>query len=319
MAVDRAFRFGVHHAIPTNAAEWVAKARRYEELGFSTLFVADHFNEQFAPIVPMTAAACATSTLRVGCLVFDNDYRHPLVLAKEMATLDHISGGRVEVGLGAGWMATDYEQAGIPFDPPRVRVDRFEEGVRVIKALLTGEVVDFAGEHYTITGHRPYPASLQRPHPPIVLPGGGPRTLRIASREADIIGVHPARLSNETWAEQNLADASAVAVDGKVRLIREIAGARYDEIELQTVVPFVVVTDDRDGTAEAIASGLPAAPGVGVSAENVLSSPYVLIGNEDQMCATLIERRERWDLSYFVFNPDAVDAIAPVVARLGGT
>ena len=130
---------------------------------------------------------------------------------------------------------------------------------------MTGEVVDFAGEHYTITGHRPYPASFQRPHPPIVLPGGGPRTLRIASREADIIGVHPARLSNETWAEQNLADASAIAVDGKVRLIREIAGARYDEIELQTVVPFVVVTDDRDGTAEAIASGLPAAPGVGVS------------------------------------------------------
>ena len=291
--------------------------RRYETLGFSTLLLRDHFDQQLAPIVAMTAAACATETLRVGCLVFANDYRHPLVLAKELATLDRLSGGRVEVGLGAGWMGSDYVQAGLSFDAPRDRVSRLEEAVRVIKAFFAGGSVDFAGDHYTVTGHEMYPPSVQQPRPPILLVAGGPRMTRFAAAEADIIAINPATKSNEAWAEQNLADASADAVDRKIKTIREAAGDRYDNIELQIVVPFVVPTDDREGTARAIAESLPSDdPSVDLSAETVLASPYVLIGTEDQICDTLVERRERWGLSYYVFNDDSIDAVAPIVARL---
>ena len=320
MVSNRPFRFGVHTSDAPSGDAWAAAARRYEALGFSTLLLRDHFDQQLAPIAAMTAAACATETLRVGCLVFDNDYRHPLVLAKELITLDRISGGRVEVGLGAGWMAPDYEQAGIAFDAPRERASRLEEAVRVIKAFFAGGSVDFSGEHYTITGHEMYPASLQQPRPPILLVAGGPRMTRFAAREADIIAINPAKISNAAWADQNIADASADAVDRKVDAVREAAGERFDDVELQIVVPFVVPTDDREGTARAIADSLPSAdPSVDLSAKTVLESPFVLIGTEDQICETLIERRRRWDLSYYVFNDDSIDAVAPIVARLSGT
>lgn len=295
-------------------------AQRYETLGFSTLLLRDHFDLQLAPIVAMTAAACATKTLRVGCLVFDNDYRHPLVLAKELASLDHLSGGRLEIGLGAGWMAPDYEQAGIAFDPPAERVSRLEEAVRVIKALFAGGSVDFTGDHYTITGHEQYPRTGPRAAPPLLMAGGGVRMLRFASREADIIGINPARVSNAAWADQNLADAGADAMDRKVGLIRDTAADRYDRLVLQIVVPFVVLTDDREGTAAAIAASLPSDdPTVDLGAAAVLSSPYVLIGTESEICETMNERRERWDLSYYVFNDDSIETVAPIVARLAGT
>jgi probable F420-dependent oxidoreductase len=309
----------VHTSDAQTGDDWAAAARRYESLGFSTLMLRDHFDQQLGPIVAMTAAACATETLRVGCLVFANDYRHPLVLAKELLTLDRLSGGRVEVGIGAGWMGSDYEQAGIAFDAPRDRVSRLEESVRVIKALFAGGTVDFSGDHYTVAGHEMYPPGVQKPGPPILLVAGGPRMTRFAAAEADIVAINPATKSNEAWAEQNLADASGDAVDRKIKAIREAAGDRYDDIELQIVVPFVVPTDDREGTARAIADSLPSDDAaVDLSAETVLASPYVLIGTEDQICDTLVERRERWDLSYYVFNDDSIDAVAPIVARLNG-
>ena len=320
MASRRTFRFGVHTSDAADGTAWADAARRYESLGFSTLLLRDHFDNQLAPIVAMTAAACATDTLRVGCLVFANDYRHPLVLAKEMLTLDRLSGGRVELGLGAGWMGSDYEQAGMPFDAPRDRVTRLEEATRVIKGFFEGDSVSYSGDHYNIASHEMYPKSTQKPRPPIMLVAGGPRMTRFAAAEADIVAINPATKSNEAWAEQNIADATAVAVDKKIAAIRAAAGSRYDDIELQIVAPFIVMTDDRDGTASAIAGGLPTDdPSLDLSAENVLSSPYVLIGNEDQICETLNERRERWDLSYYVFNDDSVDAAAPIVARLNGT
>lgn len=320
MAGNRPFRFGVHTSDAQTGKQWAAAARRYETLGFSTLMLRDHFDQQLAPIVAMTAAACATETLRVGCLVFANDYRHPLVLAKELATLDRLSGGRVEVGLGAGWMASDYEQGGLAFDAPRDRVSRLEEAVTVIKAFFAGESVKFSGDHYTIAGHEMYPAPVQQPRPPILLVAGGPRMTRFAAREADIVAINPATKSNEAWAEQNIADASAEAVDRKINAIRDAAGERYADIELQIVVPFIVITDDREGTAAAIAGSLPADdPAIDLSAATVLASPYVLIGTEDQICDTLAERRERWGLSYYVFNDDSIDAVAPIVARLAGT
>jgi len=315
----RPFRFGVHSSDAETGAAWATAARRYESLGFSTLLLRDHFDRQLAPIVAMTAAACATETLRVGCLVFANDYRHPIVLAKELLTLDRISGGRLEFGLGAGWMAPDYEQAGMSFDAPGERVSRLEETVRVMKKFLGGGAVDFAGEHYDINGHEMYPGPVQQPGPPLLLVAGGPRMTRFAAAEADIVAINPAKKSNAAWADQNIADASAEAVDAKVAAIRKAAGARYDSIELQIVVPFVIVTDERDATAQAIAESLPPEAELTPTAETVLSSPFVLIGSEDQICATLNERRERWDISYYVFNDDSIDAVAPIVARLAGT
>jgi probable F420-dependent oxidoreductase len=319
MAANRPFRFGVHTSDAQTGEAWADAARRYEQLRFSTLLLRDHFDQQLGPLVAMTAAACATQTLRVGCLVFANDYRHPLVLAKELATLDRLSGGRVEVGLGAGWMGSDYEQAGLAFDPPGDRVTRMQEAIHMMKAFFAGGPVDFSGEQYTISGHEMYPPAIQRPHPPILIVAGGPRMTRFAATEADIVAINPATKSNEAWAEQNIADASAEAVDRKIDAIREAAGTRFDEIELQIVVPFVVLTDDREGTAQAIADSLPVDDAaVDLSAKTVLASPYVLIGSEDQICDTLVERRERWGLSYLVFNDDSIDAVAPIVARLRG-
>ena len=316
----RPFRFGVHTSDADSGKSWAQAARRYEQLGFSTLMLRDHFDHQLAPLVAMTAAACATETLRVGCLVFANDYRHPLVLAKELTTLDRLSGGRLEVGLGAGWMGSDYAQAGMEFDAPGDRVSRMQEAIHLLKAFFAGGAVDFAGEHYTVTGHEMYPEPFRPSGPPILIVAGGPRMTRFAAAEADIVAINPATKSNEAWAEQNLADASAQAVDRKITAIREAAGARYDEIELQIVVPFIVITDDREGVAQAIAGSLPATdPTVDLSTETILSTPYVLIGTEDQICETLIERRQRWDLSYYVFNDDSIDAAAPIVARLTGT
>ncbi|MGZ6969620.1 MAG: TIGR03621 family F420-dependent LLM class oxidoreductase [Acidimicrobiia bacterium] len=320
MTHPRKFRFAVHTSNAPDGATWASEARRFEDLGFSTLLLRDHFDDQLAPIAAMTAAAAATRSLRVGCLVFDNDYRHPLVLAKELATIDVLSGGRVDVGIGAGWMAPDYEQAGMPFDAPGTRVSRMIEGVRVMKGLFAEGPFDFSGEHYTITGHEGLPKPVQRPHPPIMIGAGGERLLRFAAREADIIGINPVKRSNEAWEDQNIADATDEATDRKIAWIRDSAGARFDDLELSIVAPFVVVTDDRVGLAESIASGLDPGEGTDVvpGPEAVLSSPYVLLGTIDEIVETLEARRERWQLSYYVCNDDTVETMAPIVAKLNG-
>jgi probable F420-dependent oxidoreductase len=317
MAHPRPFRFGVHSSNASDGPAWTAAARRYEDLGFSILLLRDHFDDQLGPIAAMAAAATATTSLRVGCLVFDNDYRHPLVLAKELATIDVLSGGRCEVGLGAGWMAPDYEQAGMPFDPPGARVTRMIEGVQIVKGLFADEPLDFAGKHYTITGHNGLPKPVQRPHPPIMIGGGGRRVLEFAAREADIIGINPVKRSNAEWEDQNIPDATHLATDRKVAWIKEAAGDRFDQLELSIVAPFVVVTDDREVLAATIAGGLDSGD-VDTSPSNVLASPYVALGSVDQICETFYERRERWDISYYVFNDDSVDTVAPIIERLSG-
>jgi probable F420-dependent oxidoreductase len=314
----RPFRFGVQTTNAREGTSWADTARHCEDLGFSSLSVPDHFEDQLAPITAMTAAACATTTLRVGCLVFDNDYRHPLVFAKEMASLDVISGGRVEIGMGAGWMGSDYEAAGIPYDSPGTRVSRFIEGVRIVKALCGDDPVDFKGEHYTITNHNGRPKPVQRPHPPIVIGGGGKRVLSFAAREANIININPTNLGNDNWAETNVNDATDAATDRKIGWVREAAGSRIDELEIGVTVAFVIETDDRAGLAAGIAEGLPRVEGRPADPNQVLASPHVLIGSIDEMAATLEERRERWGFSYISFQGDVVDTVAPLVAKLAG-
>ncbi|MFZ4433186.1 MAG: TIGR03621 family F420-dependent LLM class oxidoreductase [Microthrixaceae bacterium] len=312
MPHDHRFRFGIQLSQPFAGSTWSETARQVEALGYSTLFVPDHFGDQLAPITALAVAAEATTTLRVGALVFDNDYRHPVTLATETATLDLLSGGRVELGLGAGWMRTDYEQSGIAYDPPGVRVDRFAEALEVITRLFADGPVDFTGEHYTITGLE----GLPKPHtpggPPVIVGGGGKRVLSIAARHADIVGINPNLASGAIGAEV-VADAMAERVDEKVGWVRDAAGDRFDDLELNVLSFLSTVTDDPAGLAGGVAEMF------GASAEEVLATPSVVVGTVAGICDTLIERRNRWGFSYYVFQADSAVTMAPVVAALAGT
>jgi probable F420-dependent oxidoreductase len=306
------FRFGIQTSQAASAAEWAEKARKIEDLGFSTLFIPDHFTEQLAPVPALVAAADATATLRLGTLVLDNDYRHPVVLAKEWATLDLLSGGRTEFGLGAGWMRSDYEQSGMPLDPPGVRIKRFREGLRIIKGLFADGPVSFAGEFYTVTNHEGLPKPVQKPHPPILVGGGGKRVLSIAAREADIVGVNFSLAEGEVNPKVAVT-GSAAATREKIEWVREAAGPRFADLELNVTVFFTIVTDDRQGMAERLG------PGFGLSADEALSSPHAAIGTVDQIIETFQRNREEYGFSYIVFSGDVYEAMAPVVARLAGT
>lgn len=308
---ERPFRFAVQASSASDGAAWMELARRVESMGYSTLSMPDHFGVQFAPVPAMAAAAATTTTLRIASLVFDNDYRHPVVLAKEMATLDVLSGGRVELGLGAGWLTTDYEQSGIHHDQASVRLERMEEAVHVIKGLMADGPFSFHGRHYSITELEGHPKPVQRPNPPIVMGGGGRRMLSIAGREADVIGIN-ANLGAGRVGREMAADVTPAAFHRKIGWVREAAGHRFDEIELQVQTFFLAVTDDRDATAAAVGQGF------GLGAAEVLQIPLVLIGSVGQIAEELQRRREAFGISYVTVQADAVEPFAPVVARLAG-
>jgi probable F420-dependent oxidoreductase len=312
MAHPRTFRFGFQAFKAPEGQTWGAYVRRVESLGYSTLFLPDHFGDQLAPVPALAVAAEVTTDLRIGILVADNDYRHPVVHAKDLATLDVLSGGRLEVGLGAGWMRSDYDESGIPYDRPGVRVDRFEEGVAVIKGLFADGPVTFEGRHYTVTGLDGLPKPVQRPHPPILIGAGGPRMLGIAARQADIVGVNPTVRSGAVDTD-SARDGTAPAYDRKLADLRAAAGDRFADLELNGLLFFVVDTPDREGFAAQVA------PGFGLTPEEVLDAPLALIGTTDQMCDILRERRERWGLSYITVQTDALETMAPVIERLAGT
>ncbi|HEY0518626.1 MAG TPA: TIGR03621 family F420-dependent LLM class oxidoreductase, partial [Ilumatobacteraceae bacterium] len=286
MTHHRRFRFGVQASTAVDGAAWVALARRVEAYGYSTLTMPDHFDDQLAPVPALMAAAAVTETLRVGALVWDNDYKHPVVLAKELATIDVLSGGRLEIGLGAGWLATDYEKSGIPYDSSRVRVDRFEEGLKIIKAAMRGDAFSFAGEHYRITDYTGTPRPVQSPTPPVLVGGGGKRVLSIAAREADIVGIN-GTLTAGLIGPEAIATMTAQAVDEKVEIVVAAAGPRLADLEFNVRAFMVRVTDDRQAAVEQIASF------VNVDPSMVTESPFVLIGTPDEMIADLLRRRER--------------------------
>ena len=312
MPHQRRFRFGVQLHTAGSAAEWAATAQRAEELGFSSVFMPDHFGDQFAPVPALMAAADATSELRIGTLVIGNDYKHPVVLAKEVATLDVLSGGRFEFGIGAGWMNTDYAQSGIPHDRAGVRIDRLAESVAVCKGLFGPDPVTFDGSHYQLDGMEGLPKPIQSPHPPILIGGGGKRVLSLAAREADIVGINPKIASGEVDA-QAAQNGAPELTDEKVRWVKEAAGDRYDELELNMLVFAVVVTDDKQAVAEMMA------PMFGLDPALVNDYPLAWIGTENEIVDALQARRERWDVSYLVVQSDAMEAAAPIVARLAGT
>ncbi|MFM8304636.1 MAG: TIGR03621 family F420-dependent LLM class oxidoreductase [Actinomycetota bacterium] len=313
MAHPRKFRFGVQTSSAGSAAEWRDQARRIEDLGYSTLFMPDHFvDTPLAPMVALAFAAEATTTLRVGHLVLGNDYKHPAVVAKEAATLDLLSDGRLELGLGAGWMIADYEQLGLPYDSPGTRIERLDEALAVVKGCFADGPFDFAGSHYTISGYDASPQPVQRPHPPIVVGGGGPKVLRLAGREADIVGINPNLRAGAVTADA-VQDTLTENTLQKIEWIREGAGERFDDLELQIRYFVAAITDDARGFAEMLA------PGFGVEADDALHSSVACVGTVDEVCDLLVRRREEWGVSYCVFGEDTFEAFAPVVGRLAGT
>ena len=271
----------------------------------------DHFNDQLAPMPALAAAAEATKTLRVGPLVLCNDYKHPAVHAKELATLDRLSAGRVEWGMGAGWFPADYTSTGLVMDPPGVRVDRLIESVAIIKGLFGPDAVTTKGEHYQLDGLVGTPKPVQQPHPPLLIGGSRPRMLAFAAHEANTIGIGPNTDSRTLMGRPPLTTV-AEGVDRQLELIRNAAGARFGDLELQMVVfPAAVGVHAEDNAANV-------GPHLGLEADEVLASPHVLLGTVDRICERLVERRERWGVSYWVIPAAVLDAFAPVVERLAG-
>lgn len=311
------FRFGVINEQPLPRDAWLAHVRRVEELGYSTFLIRDHlaadfFGPQYGPIAALATAAAITTELRVGTMVVANDFRHPAVLAKEFATLAELSGGRVELGIGAGWMRAEYEQMGIDFDPAGRRIARLEEALELLDALWRGEPVCFAGDQYRIDGLTSFPRT-DASRPLLMVGGGRPRMLRLAGRFADIVGVLTSAYGAGTMAPL-AAERTCEAVREKIRWIREGAGSRFEQIEL-SMIPTIIVTDDRDAAASMV---IEQHGWDGYNAPDVLAMPSMLIGSIEDITDALVQRREEFGFSYFVVSDTQMEAFAPVVAVLSG-
>jgi len=308
--VSRPFRFAVTARWAGSAARWRDVARRAEDLGYDVLLVTDHLGAQLAPIPALMAAADATTRLRVGSFVFANDYRNPVMLAKEVATIDVLSGGRVEVGIGAGWSTRDYRELGIPYDAPAVRVSRLEESVGLVKRLLTQESVDHAGEHYAVRGAKVLPRPLQRPHPPLMIGGGGPRVLRLAAREADIVTFAPQVNASGRPRLDSLREGGLAR---SVARFRAAAGERANGVELNVFLFDAAVTDRARSLLAAVSANLRWA------INGLVRSPFALYGSRSSLRDLLLERRERLGVSYISVPGNAMREFAPIVAELRGT
>jgi probable F420-dependent oxidoreductase len=307
----RKFRFGALVSQAASAGEWRDMARKLEDLGFSTLLVADHFGRQLAPMPALVAAADATSTLRVGTFVLDNDFRHPAATAKEAATLDVLTDGRFELGIGAGWNPADYQKTGQVFEPAGIRVTKLEEALHIVKAFLDGEstTVTFHGRHYQVDNLDALPRTVQQPRLPILLGAAGRRMLSLAAREADILNF-PDRPSVGVSTAGN--PGLGLTVAEQMAIVREAAGERYGKLELSSLsIPRL--TEHVSDTIERLASQMQTTPAV------VQDMPGALVGSLEAIVEKLQSSRERFDLSYIVLPGAAIDDFAPVVERLAGT
>jgi probable F420-dependent oxidoreductase len=328
VSARRPFRFGLfvgrRSESLAGAAAWRDAATRAEALGYSTLFMADHFvgpgaaaeraahpPQVLAPVPALAVAAAATTTLRVGTRVLCVDYRRPVVLAKEAATLDLLSDGRLELGLGAGWMESEYEAAGIPFDPVAVRIDRLGEVVRLVKAFMSDGEVSVEGRHVRLVGMTGAPKPVQRPHPPLMIGGGGRAILGLAGREADIVSINFDNRSGR-FGHDMARRSTAEMTDHKLDWVRKAAGPRFPEIELEVGAYFTAVTARPGEAIEAIGRA------TGLDEDQIASFPHALVGSVDEIVEKLEERRERWGISYVSVGDNVVEEFAPVVERLAG-
>jgi probable F420-dependent oxidoreductase len=303
------FRFGVNIWAASSSREWIEKARRIEALGYTTLFMPDHLADTLSPFSALAVAAQAAPTLRVGPFVLNNDLRHPVVVAREAATLDLLTDGRVELGLGAGYADAEYREAGLRFDRGQVRVARLGEAVSIIKRLLSGESVSFTGDHYTIAEHHIHPQPVQRPRPPILIGGNGRELLTLAAKEADIVSFTGATFPPRGRPVQ-LSGFAADDFAQRVAWVRSAAGDR--PLELNLLVQHVVVSEAPRKASHELASRFRLTP------DAVLESPFLLVGPTDHLVEVLQARRERWGINYVVIFERSIEDFAPVVARLTG-
>jgi probable F420-dependent oxidoreductase len=303
----RPFRFSVQAGAPPPGLDWPSFARRLEAIGYGGLVMADHvIGNGLAPLPALAAAATATTTLRLGTLVLDNDFRNPLLVAREAATVDVISNGRLELGIGAGWNDRDNRSLGITYDAPRVRVARLAEAVPLIKRLWTEEEVTHAGTFYRHDKAHSGPTPVQRPHPPILVAGGGDRILELAVKEADIIGVVPR--TTRDGAPDRAAYSWETAVD-RFAYVRRLLGGR--DVELNTLIFGMTVTGDRPAAIADLAKRM-----AGASAEMIDRSPFFLVGSLAEIRAQLLRVREAFGVSYFNVRGDHVEAFAPLAKEL---
>jgi probable F420-dependent oxidoreductase len=312
----RAIRFGVVSESVLDGPAWAEHARRIEDAGIGSLLIRDHFSagafgQQLAPFSALAAAAAVTPRLRVGTLVLSNDFRHPAILAHEAASLHHLSGGRFELGLGAGWYQPEYSAAGIPFDGAGRRIDRLEESLAIIKGLLDGDTVHHRGDSYQIDGLTLDVMPEHHGRPPVLIGAGGPRMLRFAARNADIVGLLPAPIKDSEDRDDH-GDRLPEALDRKLAVLRSAAGDRFGQLELSAFATFRVTGQRRSETESLIAQR----GWDGVDAETVWQMPTIFIGSAEQIRSDLLERRDRDGLSYLVADDSALPALAEIAGGL---
>ena len=322
--MSKPFRFGLQAYAPNSGKEWRELARKAEASGFSSFHLADHIIgpgpaltatghpvQTVAAIPAMAVAAEATSTIKVGCRVLCVDYRNPVMLAKEVATLDFFSEGRLELGLGAGWLQGEYEAIGIPFDRAGVRIDRFEEVIALLRASFAEGELNIDTPHVHAVGFEAVPKPFTKSGPPIMIGGGAKRILTIAGREADIVSLNFNNSSGKLGAA-GIGSSTAELTDQKIQWIKDGAGARFDQIEIEIAAYFTIVTPDGEGTRAKMA------PMFGMTPEVFALHPNALIGSVDEICDRIVERRERFGISYVSFGASVIDSVIPVVERLAG-
>jgi probable F420-dependent oxidoreductase len=305
------FRFWTGQGDERDSTSLIGRARKAEAYGFDAMVVSDHLLDELAPIAFLSYVAAVTDRLRVGTFVFNNDLRHPIVLAQELASIDRLSRGRLIVGIGAGWNEPEYRQAGIPFGRTEVRLERLEESVAVLKAVFAGGV-NFRGKYYTVEGFEDFIRPQQQPHPPLLIGGGGQRGLTLAARQADIVGLAP-RI------EGRLQSVSAEATDQKLEWIRTAAGNRFDELEINTYAALrdsARVTDRGRAALEEISDRIRAASRGEMTPDDLDASPHVLVGSVGHLVEKILAMRDRWGINVVTLGEP--EEFAPVVERLAG-
>lgn len=320
----RKFRFaagGEGNAEEGGARRFIKLAQKAEELGYDSFMIPDHLGNQVGPIAALGALAVATDKIRIGTAVLANGFRHPAVLAKDAATIDVLSGGRLELGIGAGWMKEEFDKGGIAYDSPGVRIAKLAETLEILDTLLRGQECNFQGKYFQINGLKGSPRPRQGPRPPIVVGGGGPKMLALAAKYADIISLAPPSNKDD---KMLLSGITMEATAARVERIREAAGDRFGDIELNWTITAIMPTDDREAMAEmalaALDNGYPPNIEVDVklTVEQILDSPYLAFGTYEEIADQIRSVRERTSMSYVGIFPTQMEAFAPVIALLKG-
>lgn len=320
----RKFRFaagGEGNPEEGGARKFIRLAQQAEEYGYDSFMIPDHLGPQVSPIAALGALAVATEKIRLGTAVLANGFRHPAILAKDAATIDVLSKGRLELGIGAGWMKEEFDKAGIAYDRPGLRIEKLDEALTILDVLLRGQECNFEGKHYQIRGLKGSPRPRQGPRPPLAVGGGGPKMLQLAAKHADIISVVPV-----TTKEGKLR-LSGITMDKtieRVELIKQAAGDRFADIELNWTITTIVITDDREKVAEmalaALDKGFPPNMDVDVAltVEEILNSPYIAIGTFEEIADQIRGVRAQTGMSYVGVFPTQMDAFAPIITLLKG-